>query len=106
VAFTLRPAIKRFLRRLLLYTLLSLLGLTAVAYVIDCAVFRYRVSANRQPYGQYTVYSYDAVPQKSGKTEFIFNEPVVQTCVHALFPHAGNVPCWYLQKHTEARTNM
>jgi hypothetical protein len=84
----------------------SALGVTAVAYTVDYAVFRYRVSTNRQPFGQITVTTYDAVEQKSGRTQFIFNPPEAQTCVHALFPRAGYVPCWYLQRHTEQRTDI
>jgi hypothetical protein len=84
----------------------SLLGVTALAYTVDYAVFRYRVSANRQPFGQITVTTYDAIEQKSGKTQFIFNPPQAQTCVHALFPRQGYVPCWYLQRHTEQRTDI
>jgi hypothetical protein len=84
----------------------SLLGVTALAYTVDYAVFRYRVSANRQPFGQITVTTYDAIEQKSGRTQFIFNPPQAQTCVHALFPRQGYVPCWYLQRHTEQRTDI
>jgi hypothetical protein len=80
--------------------------LTAVAYVADYAVFRYRISANRQPFGQVTVTSYDAVAQKSGKTQFFFHPPEVQTCANALFPRAGYPPCWYLQSHSEQRTDI
>lgn len=84
----------------------SLLGLTLLAYVVDYAVFRYRVSTNRQPFRQITVNSYDAVQQKNGKTQFIFNPPEAQTCVNALFPRNGYTPCWYLQRHTEPRTDI
>lgn len=84
----------------------SALGLTLLAYAVDYAVFRYRVATNRQPFGQITVTSYDAVTQKNGKTEFLFNPPEAQTCVNALFPRGGYVPCWYLQRHTEQRTNI
>lgn len=102
----LRGRIKRFLKRLVVVGLSSVLALTLVAYGIDYLVFRYRLAANHQPFGQITVSSYDAVAQKNGKTEFIFNPPEVQTCVHALFPRSGYVPCWYLQRHTEPRTNI
>lgn len=101
-----RARIKYFLKRLVVVGLVSATGVTALAYAVDYAVFRYRVAANHQPFGQITVSSYDAVAQKSGKTEFIFNPPEEQTCVHALFPRAGYVPCWYLQRHTEQRTNI
>lgn len=98
--------IKHLLKRLLLITVSFLLGLTLLAFAADYAVFRYRLSTNRQPFGQITVTSYDAVQQKNGKTEFIFNPPEAQTCVNALFPGGGYVPCWYLQRHAEQRTNI
>ena len=94
------------MKRLLVLALSSALGVTAFAYAVDYAVFRYRVTANRQPFGQITVTRYDAVPQKNGKTQFIFYPPEAQTCVHALFPRAGFTPCWYLQRHTEQRTDF
>ena len=102
----LRDRIKHFLKRLILLGLATAIGITLIGYAVDSVVFRYRVSANRKPFGQITVNSYDAVQQKNGKTEFIFNPPAAQTCVYALFPHAGFVPCWYLQRHTEPRTNI
>jgi hypothetical protein len=98
--------IKRLLKRVLLITLASLLGITLLAYAIDYAVFRYRLVTNRQPFGQITVTTYDAVAQKNGKTEFLFNPPEPQTCANALFPRAGYQPCWYLQRHIEQRTNI
>jgi hypothetical protein len=106
VSLSLRDRIKRFLKQLILIGFSLLLGVALISYATDYVVFRYRVAANRQPFGQFTINSYDAVQQKNGKTEFIFNPPEAQTCVHALFPHAGFVPCWYLQRHTEPRTNI
>jgi hypothetical protein len=101
-----RARIKRLLRRLILVAAACFLGLTLLAYAADYMVFRYRVAANRQPFAQITVSSYEAVPQKNGKTEFIFNPPETQTCVHALFPHFGYQPCWYLQRHREQRIDI
>ena len=106
VTSALRARIKHFLKRLLVIGFSSALGVTALAYAVDYLLFRYRAAANRQPYGQVTVTRYDAVAQKNGKTQFIFNPPEQQTCVHALFPRAGYLPCWYLQKHTEQRTDI
>jgi hypothetical protein len=97
---------KHFLKRLIVIALSCALGITLIAYAVDYAVFRYRVSTNRQPFGEITITSYDAVEQKSGKTQFIFNPPQAETCVHALFPHDGYIPCWYLQRHTEQRTDI
>jgi hypothetical protein len=106
VSTVLRERVKHLVKLSLLIAICSVLFLTALAYAIDFAVFRYRVSTSSQPYGQVMVNSYDAVQQKNGKTEFLFNPPQAQTCVHALFPHDAFVPCWYLQRHTEQRTNI
>jgi hypothetical protein len=106
VSTAVRNKIKHFLKRLIVIALSCALGITLIAYAVDYAVFRYRVSTNRQPFGEITITSYDAVEQKSGKTQFIFNPPQAETCVHALFPHDGYIPCWYLQRHTEQRTDI
>src|SRR5213080_3957725 len=41
-----------------------------------------------------------AIPGKNGKTEYEVdarNPEQVVTCVHALFPHDGYSPCWYVK---------
>ena len=91
--------------RLVGLILASAVSITLIAYVIDYGVFRHRIRAKRA-FGQVTVTNYDAVLQKNGKTEFLFDPPQLQTCVNSLFPHAGYPPCWYLQRHTEQRTNI
>jgi hypothetical protein len=50
--------------------------------------------------------TYYAVPQKDGKTQFLFDPPQQQDCVHSLFPHAGLQPCWYLSSHSQKRVDM
>jgi len=98
--------IRYWLKRIVLGTVLGSAALLALAYVADYCVFRYRVSANRQPFGRFTVNSYYAVQQKNGKTTFLFNPPAPQVCVVALFPHDGYAPCWYLKRHTEQRIDI
>jgi hypothetical protein len=87
-------------------SLLALLILLAVAYAADSAVFRYRLSTNHQPFGSVTISHYDAVLQKDGRSELIFDPPAQQTCVNSLFPHAGFPPCWYLNRNAERRTDI
>ena len=101
----LNPRVRHYLKRTAAIALLAAVALTLTAYTADYAIFRYRVAANRA-FGQVTITSYDAVPQKNGKTEFLFDPPQAQTCVNSLFPRAGYLPCWYLQRHTEPRTNI
>lgn len=57
------------------------------------------------PVGSVVVERYDAIPEKNGKTEFAFEQPVNLKCVHALFPHMGYQTCWYLSRHSEQRIN-
>lgn len=78
-------------------------GLVAV-YGVDDLSIRYRFPRSRQPFGTVNVQRYDAISEKN-KTEFVFEDPVNQTCVHSPFPHLGYPPCWYLSRHSEQRTN-
>ena len=78
----------------------------AFTFVVDYAVFRLRIWTGGAALGSVVVRHYYAVPQKNGKTEFIFDPPQPWTCVHSLFPHGGNLPCWYLTRHPEQRTDM
>ncbi|HTW57557.1 MAG TPA: hypothetical protein VMD99_05490 [Terriglobales bacterium] len=82
------------------------MGTAALAFGLDFAVFEIRVATNRHPYGSVVVNPYYAVLLKDGKTEFIFDPSYSQTCVNALFPHGGNLPCWYLSRHPDRRTDV
>ena len=90
--------------------LLRLLAFAVLAFVFlygaDYLLLRYRVAANRNPYGTVTVQPYYAVPRKDHKTEFMFDDPQDQACVHSLFPHLGDSPCWYLNRNKQKRINM
>ena len=97
-----REIVKRFFQR----TFAGLILTIVVAYVCDYVLLRFRIATNRQPYGTITVHTYYAVPQKNHKTEFLFGDPQDETCVHALFPHLGDAPCWYLSRNREKRINM
>ena len=94
------------IRRIFLATVLFILATALLAFGVDFAVFRLRLATNRNPYGSVVVTRYYAVLQKNGKTQFIFDPPGPETCVNALFPHSGVMPCWYLRRHPELRTNI
>ncbi len=94
------------LRRALAVTTVLIAGMICLLYAGDYLSVRYRVPGNREQFGWVTIQSYDAIKEKNGKTEYIFSPPVPQTCVQALFPHFGYVPCWYLKRHSEPRTNI
>jgi hypothetical protein len=108
VAVTAVPAgnFRTRLKRIVLYTAASIIGVAALAYGGDFCVFHIRVASGLGPYGSVTVTKYYAVGLKDGKTEFLFDPPGPQTCSHSLFPQAGYIPCWYLQRHPEQRTDI
>jgi len=93
-------------RRFVLWTLVGLIAAAGLIFCLDFMVFKVRAAAKWNAYGSVTVNHYYAVAQKSGKTQLIFDPPQAQTCIHALFPHAGMLPCWYLTKHPDQRTDL
>lgn len=102
----LKPNLRVRLRGIFVRTILTLAGAGLLAFGLDYAVFRVRLSANWNAYGSVTVEHYYAVLQKNGKTTFTFEPPQPWTCVNSLFPHAGFLPCWYLSRHPEQRTDI
>ena len=100
------PNLKVRLRQIFVGAVLVVIGVAALAYGLDYAVFRIRAATGGNAYGSVTVNHYYAVLQKNGKTQFIFDPPQAQTCVHALFPHGAWLPCWYLSRHPEQRTDI
>jgi hypothetical protein len=80
-----------------------LLILLAVLYAGDYAVLRLR---GGNGFGTVLVRPYYAVRQKNGKPDYYFLDPQNQTCVHALFPHLGDPPCWYASRHARRRIEI
>lgn len=85
--------------------LIIALGFLATLYAGDDLSVRYHIPRSRQQFGSVTIQRYDAISEKNNKTEFVYEDPIVQTCVHSLFPHLGYTPCWYLNRHREQRVN-
>ena len=100
------PNLRVRLRRIFAGMIAVVAGIAALAYGLDYAVFRVRAATNRNAYGSVTVNHYTAVLQKNGKTTLTFDPPTPWTCVNALFPHQGWLPCWYLSRHPDQRTDI
>src|SRR5580698_2273532 len=91
---TVNPVIPRFFRRALLLAVTSL----AVAYSSDYLWLRLRVAYPRAGAALGVATIYDATTMKNGEIELFYNQPQSEVCVHALFPHLGHAPCWYLAR--------
>lgn len=94
------------LKRVPLYFLTAVIAVLAITYLVDFALLRYRVSAQKNPFGQVTVTTYFASSLKNGHTEYDFQQPQSETCANALYPHMGLQPCWYLRRHSERRIDL
>jgi hypothetical protein len=93
-------------RRLLLHTILpSLILLGVVVYLGDFLSLRYQIP-KRELYGSVVVRELYAVKLKNKQTEYMFQPPAPQECVNSLFPHFGDPPCWYLERHTRQQVNV
>lgn len=98
--------LKRRLKRIFFGGILAVAGVSALVYGLDYAIFRIRAATDGNAYGSVTVNHYTAVLQKNGKTTLTFDPPQPWTCVNALFPHQGWLPCWYLSRHPDQRTDI
>jgi hypothetical protein len=101
----LTPAHPTMWKRYLALTFASLAGFLLALYLGDYLFLSLRIHRGNA-FGSVTVRRYYAVLQKSGKIEFLHADPQDQNCVHSLFLHMGDEPCWYLLHHTEQRIDM
>ena len=89
-----RTILKRIALALLLLVLLVYLGDSVSVFL------RARHATSTNPYETITAYRILAIGEKGNKTEYDvdqINPTQSGECVHALFPHKGDPPCWYLQ---------
>ena len=83
--------------------LVSTFSLFAVVFLVDYAFVRVRMRHHNpdDPFETITALRILAIDEKGNKTEFTVDPVQPQqtaTCVHSLFPHFGDPPCWYLKK--------
>ncbi len=85
-------------------TLVGILIAAACVFVLDYSVLRAKMMFPKLGAATGTVQMTRmyAISQKNGRVEYELdaNQPeVTMPCVHSLFPHLGNNPCWYLQQN-------
>src|SRR3984957_12663643 len=74
------------------------------AFVVDYVVLRAKMMFPKlgAATGTVQITRLYAIAEKNGRVEYELdaNQPeVTMPCVHSLFPHMGNSPCWYLQQN-------
>ncbi len=90
------------MRRFIIRGAIALVAVLAVIYLGDTVILHFR----SEPNSTVTVQHYYLIRQKNNRFETKFDRSYDQPCVNALFPHAGNPPCWYLRRHTEQQTEI
>ncbi len=85
-------------KRILIATLATL----PLAYCADYLSLRFRMLHPKpaDPFETLKTLRVLAIPEKNGKTEYEVdaqNPEQTVTCVHSLFPHYGDSPCWYVK---------
>ena len=80
--------------------LISSVVAIAAVYAGDYGAARYRLAhaVPGNPLESVQIQRYYGVPQKDGRRAIVLDTPQTQTCVHAIFPHFGYKPCWYVKR--------
>ncbi len=81
-------------------------SLIAFTYALDYVVLRIRMlhPAATVPLEHLTRHRLLAIKGKNGTYEYDLDEvnpTETLTCVHTVFPHLGDQPCWYLKPHLD-----
>lgn len=86
----------------------AVIGLVAAAialYAGDWLIYRYR-AAHGTAFDSVKVNQFLAVPLKNGKNEYDYTGSEQVECVRAIFPWAGDEPCWWVRRHAESGTKI
>ena len=86
-------------RRTLRNGALVLLVAAGAVYGGDYVSARFGWPGNRQVFDEMRVDQLYTATNRWNEVEWSHTDPVMERCVYALFPHFGNVPCWYLKRH-------
>lgn len=76
-----------------------LLATAGLVYAADWCVLRARM-ARQSAYSTVQVDQYVSASLKGNKEDYYYAGTAQQECVRSIFPHASDVPCWWLKRHT------
>jgi hypothetical protein len=85
------------MKRILGIAIRVLLVAAVVAYLVDWAVLRMKMS-HGTAYGTVQVDEYLSTALKGNKAEYDYLGTNPTACAHSIFPH-GATPCWWLERH-------
>ena len=92
--------------RVLRWLFAVLLSAAALLYAGDDLWARFRLARHHDVFDAVTVRPLYVIHEKNNKLEYQLAQPQNETCVRSLFPHFGDLPCWYLRKHSEKQIDI
>ena len=78
-------------------------AMLAALYVGDLMIARLR---GEGAFGSVRVSVLYAIPEKAARMDFSAGPPQDVECVHTLFPHFGDDPCWYAMRQKTKRVDL
>lgn len=101
-ALTLRQGIRKYVRRLLTAAIV----VAALLWTSDWLLLRHRVAEEGEAFGEVEVHYHYGVRLKNKRVEQTRENTKVEECVHSMFPHYDETPCWYLKRHTNQSQDL
>ena len=89
--------------RVLRWLLLGAGVLVLALYLGDSVTLRYRMARAASGGLLDEVTFYYATLLKNGRVQVFYDQPQIEVCVRALFPHLGYRPCWYAHRSNVRR---
>lgn len=86
------------MKRILARSAVFLLAAIALLYAGDWGVWQLRMSRHTA-FSSVEVDQFVAASLKGNKQDYYFAGAAQQECVRSIFPHASDVPCWWLRRH-------
>jgi hypothetical protein len=75
--------------------------LAAIVWTADWLLLRRKVAQTQDAFGEVKVHRRYAIHLKNKQIEQRSEKPKMEECVHSMFPHYNETPCWYLAKHAD-----
>ncbi len=88
------------MRKLLKRIAIALLALVGLVYGADYASAAWKIRGGQQVFADIVVDQVYTATNKWKQVEWSRGASVTERCVYSLFPHFGNRPCWYVERHT------
>ena len=92
--------IEKYVVKMLLRGVGTLLLIAALLYLVDFAVWRVRVAAGGGM-GSVMVDRYTVADLKGGKGDYYANGTIAMPCTKSIYPQEGSDPCWWVERHRE-----